>query len=96
MLRSYLGGMSVSSLDPRISPLSGKISDSRITAADLLQVALWTALAVVFVAFAISESSIGAALLAVLVLTQVWHAWSTARTRRVNDVRDGLAPQQQL
>jgi hypothetical protein len=88
--------MSVTSLDPRISPLSGRISDSRITPADLVQVALWAALAAAFVVFAITESSIGSALLAVLVLTQVWHAWSSATARRLNDVRDGLAPEQQL
>ena len=88
--------MSVSSIDPRISPLSKRISDSGITPADLLQAALWAALAVAFVVLAITESSIGSALLAVLALTQVWHAWTSATARRLNDARDLLAPQQQL
>jgi len=49
---------------------------------------------VVFVVYAISESSLGALALAALVLTQVWHAWSNVSSRRLNDVRDQLAPQQ--
>ena len=85
--------MSVSSLDTRISPLSGRFSDTRITAADLFQMVAWAALTVVFVVYAISENSIGALVLAALVLTQVWHAWSNVSARRVNDVRDRLAPQ---
>jgi len=86
--------MSVSSLDSRIAPLSGRFSDTRITAADLFMMVAWAALAVVFVAYAIAESSIGSAALAVLVLTQVWHSWSNVSSRRLNDVRDALAPQQ--
>jgi hypothetical protein len=85
--------MSVSSLDSRIAPLSGRFSDTRITAADLFMMVAWAALAVVFVVYAIAESSIGAGVLAALVLTQVWHAWSSV-SRRLNDVRDALAPQQ--
>ena len=86
--------MSVSSLDTRIAPLSGRFSDSHVTAADLFQMVAWAALAVVFVVYAISESSLGALALAALVLTQVWHAWSNASSRRLNDARDQLAPQQ--
>jgi hypothetical protein len=86
--------MSVSSLDTRIAPLSGRFSDTRITTADLFQMVAWAALAVVFVVYAISESSLGALALAALVLTQVWHAWSNVSSRRLNDVRDQLAPQQ--
>ena len=86
--------MSVSSIDNRISPLGGRFSDTRITAADLFQMVAWAALAVVFVVYAISESSLGALALAALVLTQVWHAWSNVSSRRLNDVRDRLAPQE--
>ena len=86
--------MSVSSIDNRISPLGGRFSDTRITAADLFQMVAWAALAVVFVVYAISESSIGALALAALVLTQVWHAWSNVSSRPLNDARDQLAPQQ--
>lgn len=88
--------MSVSSLDPKISPLSGRISDSRITPADLLQVVLWAALAAVFVVYAIAESSLGAGVLAVLVAGQAWHSWSGAKARGLNSLRDALAPQEQL
>jgi hypothetical protein len=86
--------MSVSSLDSRIAPLSGHFSDTRLTTADLFQMVAWAALAVVFVVYAISESSLGALALAALVLTQVWHAWSNVSSRRLNDVRDRLAPPQ--
>jgi hypothetical protein len=86
--------MSVSSIDNRISPLGGRFSDTRITAADLFQMVAWAALTVVFVVYAISENSLGALVLAALVLTQVWHAWSNVSSRRLNDVRDRLAPQQ--
>jgi hypothetical protein len=85
--------MSVTSLDSRISPLSGRFSDSRITTADAFLVVAWTALTALFVAYAIAESSVGALLLAAAVLTQVWHAWSDVSSREVNDVRDQLAPQ---
>jgi hypothetical protein len=86
--------MSVSSIDPRIAPLSGRFSDTRITTADLFLMVAWAALAVVFVVYAISESSLGALALAALVLTQVWHAWSNVSSCRLNDVRDRLAPQE--
>ena len=85
--------MSVSPIDSKIAPRSGRFSDTRITAADLFQMVAWAALAVVFVVYAISESSLGSLVLAALVLTQVWHAWSNVASRRVNDVRDRLAPQ---
>lgn len=88
--------MSVSSFDTRIAPLSGHFSDTRLTATDLFMMVAWAALAVVFVVYAISESSLGSLVLAALVLSQVWHAWSNASSRRLNDVRDRLAPQQQL
>ena len=86
--------MSVSSLDSMIAPLSGRFSDTRITAADLFMMVAWAALAVVFAVYAITETSIGAAVLAAFVLTQVWHSWSSVSSRRLNDVRDALAPQQ--
>jgi hypothetical protein len=86
--------MSVSSIDLRIAPLSGRFSDTGITTADLFLMVAWAALAVVFVVYAISESSLGALALAALVLTQSWHAWSNVASRRLNDVRDRLAPRE--
>jgi hypothetical protein len=46
----------------------------------------------VFFGYAIAESSIGAAVLGVLVQSQVWSAWSSARSRELNPTQDTLVP----
>jgi hypothetical protein len=84
--------MSVSSIETKIAPLSGRFSDSRITPADLFQTVAWAALTAVFFAYAIADSSIGAAILGLLVLTQVWAAFSSARSRELNPTQDTLVP----
>jgi cytochrome b len=86
--------MSVSSIDSKIAPRSGRFSDTRITPADVFQMVAWAALTAVLFGYAIADGSIGALVLGALVLTQVWGAWSSAASRQANDVRDKLAPQE--
>jgi hypothetical protein len=90
--RAYLQGMSVSSIETKIAPLSGRFPDSRVSSADLVQIVAWAALTVVFLAYAIAESSIGAAVFGALVLTQVYAAWTNAHSRELNPTQDTLVP----
>jgi hypothetical protein len=84
--------MSVSSIDTTFRPHSARFSDSRVTLADVFQIVAWAALTAVAFGYAIAESSIGAALLGVLLLTQVFTAWSSARSRELNPTHDTLVP----
>ena len=89
---AYLVGMSVSSIDTKISPLSGRFSDTAATPADLVMVVAWVALTAVLFGYAIVDGSIGALVLGALVLTQVWSAWSSIATRVLNPTHDDLVP----
>jgi uncharacterized membrane protein YccC len=67
-----------------------------LSPASIFQTVAWAALAVVFAGYAIAESSLGAAVVTVLLLTLVAHAWSHVTERVPNDFRDGLASQTSL
>ena len=63
------------------------------TPADLFQTIAWAALTVVFLAYAIAESSIGALVIGAALLVQTWHAW-TASSERAEGEPHGVAPQE--
>ena len=64
-----------------------------LSPASIFQTVAWAALAVVFAGYAIAESSLGAAVVTVLLLAVVAHAWSHVTERVPNDIHDRLAPQ---
>ena len=63
------------------------------TPADLFQTIAWAALTVVFLAYAIAESSLGALGVAAALVVQTWRAW-TASSERVEGEPLRFAPQQ--
>jgi hypothetical protein len=63
-----------------------------LSPASIFQTTAWVALAIVFAVYAVTESSLGAAALAVLVLSVAAHAGSHIVERVANDFRDRLAP----
>jgi hypothetical protein len=72
--------MSVSSIDTKFAPVRRGL-DSHLTAADVTLIVAWAALAVVLLAYAISEGSIGAVALGALTMLQSWNAWRGAVRR---------------
>jgi hypothetical protein len=62
------------------------------TPADLFQTVAWAALTVVFLAYAIADGTIGALVVAAVLLVQTWHAWTASEQRAERESLD-FAPQ---
>ena len=72
--------MSVSSIDTKIATARRGI-DTRLTTADVAMIGAWAVLTVVLLGYAIVDGSLGALVLAVLTMVQVWNAWRGAAER---------------